>query len=171
MVSRILIPTDFSTASLQVVLAYLEQTDKKEVEIILACGVDLGSSITTLYSFDKEIYLEDIQGEDFIKGCQVIRAKYKNKVKEIYADLVVSKNSRYIANYLKGNQIIELVLSERYRYSQNKRLAFDLHGRLCELQQKVGSLVNKLAIPQSEKDERDELEALFFRKNIKLSYE
>lgn len=171
MVSRILIPTDFSTASLQVVLAYLEQTENRQVEIILACGVDLGTSITTLLGFDKDFYLDEIQSEDFIKGCQMIRSRYKDKLIEIYADLVISKNRRYIANYLKGNRIEELVLSEQYQHSDSHHHTFDLHGRLCELQKKVGSIVNKLAVRQQEKDERDELEALFFRNDRKLSYE
>lgn len=168
---RILIPTDFSLTSLQVVLAYLEQTDEQQVEIVLTCGVDLGNSITALLSFDKDYYLDKMQGEDFIKGCEVIRSRYKNKLVEIYSDLMISRNSRYIINYLKGNQITDLILSEQYHYSPKGNHVFDLHGRLSDLQKQVGSLVSRLAIPQANKEEQDNLEAIFFRTEIKLGYE
>src|SRR5690606_14477286 len=104
MIQRVLIPTDFTVNSLRIALEYLESSKNEHVELVLTGGYNLGESISMLLGFTLDDHLAELQDEDFLKACEMIKSRFKNKVVEIYADFMISKNKRYVSNYLKGRQ-------------------------------------------------------------------
>ncbi len=171
-IKRVLIPTDFSVGSLRIVLEFLEQSNPEEpLELVLAGGLHLGDSITTLLGFSKEDYLSELQNEDFIKGCEIIRSRFEDHVVELYSDVLSSKNSRYLQNYMKGHQIQELIYLEQYRFELPHKNSFDLNAVLKALDNKLYPKPQRLCMPMLKSTHIDSMDSIFFRKDWNLSYE
>jgi len=170
MLQRILIPTDFTVNSLRIALEYLESSDDKPVELVLVSGYKLGNSISMLLGFTLDDQLDELQDEDFIKGCEMIKSRFKDKVVEIYADFMVSKNRRYVQNYLKGRQYTRVVLPDVFEFRHTKN-SFDIIELLNAVQPSNMPDIFEVSMGESELQEHDTLDGFFFRKNWRLSYE
>jgi hypothetical protein len=171
-IQRVLVPTDFTVDSLRIALEYLENNgDNQRVELVLVCGYDLGDSITVLLGFTKDDHLARLQGEDFVKGCEMIKSRFKQTVVEMYADLLISKNARYVRNYLKGNRITQVVLPETYGFRFFNRHCFDILNVLKAVGLEALPEVVSLPVVGNETDNIDTMDSIFFRKGWKVSYE
>ncbi|WP_437921962.1 hypothetical protein [Sphingobacterium sp. LRF_L2] len=170
-IARILVPTDFTVKSLRIVLDFLEKDDNNKVEIVLACGYDIGDSITGLLGFTKDDHLSKLESDDFIKGCEMIKASFKTKVVEMYADLVISKNTRYLQNFFKGNRITHVVLPEDYRFHASVRACFDITMLLKKNAVQTGIKVIPLRCDGETAESIDSMDSIFFRKDWRVSYE
>lgn len=170
-VARVLVPTDFSVDSLRTVLDYLENHLDQRVEIVLACGYDIGDSITGILGFIKEDHLVKLENDDFIKGCEMIKSRFKRNIVELYADLLISKNVRYLRNYLKGNRITHLVLPKSFSFSCVERSAFNLDRVLREHADALSAKVVSVGVQIGHTQGIDTLDSMFFRKDWRMSYE
>lgn len=169
-IQRVLIPTDFTIDSLRSALQYLEGMEGDKIEIVLAGGYKMDSSITGLLGFSKEFYLDIVQTEDFIKGCSMIRSRFENKVSEIYADLILSRNIRYLRNYLNGAGITKIVIAEGYDFQSSIKNSFNISELLKE------HVPGNIQVVSLKSDKRalqdiDALDGIFFRKDWRLGYE
>jgi len=169
-IQRVLIPTDFSVDSLRIALEYLERTSDKQVELVLTGGYYMDDSITGLLGFTKEYYLDEIQNEDFIKGCGLIKSRFGSRIVEIYTDLFLSKNSRYVKNYIKGARITQIVHSEGYNFQFPNRNFFDVSDLLNRSNNEIISRINVI-INDNLAENIDALDGIFFRKDWRVGYE
>jgi len=170
MIQRVLIPTDFTVNSLRIVLEYLENSGNLQVELVLTCGYNLGESISFLLGFTLDDHLAEMQNEDFLKGCEMIKSRFKDKVVEMYADFMISKNKRYVRNYLKGRQFAHIVVPDTFEFKYTKN-SFDVVELL-----KTAALPNMPAITSVSMGEenlqaQDTLDGFFFRKKWRFTYE
>jgi len=171
---RVLIPTDFSVNSLRIVLEFLENhtaEEQLELELVLVYGLQLSDSITSLLAFNKEDCLADLQSEDFIKGCEIIRTRYKDKLTELYADVLTSKNPRYLQNYIKGHRIQQVIILEGLSFSPTARHNFDVNLTLKGMEKQLAVPLLHLQVPEEMGTQRDLMDGIFFRKKWRLSYE
>ncbi|MFE7088545.1 hypothetical protein ACFU8T_20605 [Sphingobacterium spiritivorum] len=166
---RILIPTDFSIHSLQFLITVLEEEPAAQVEVVLAYGMRSGSFMTELFIFSKEEYLQKVQSEEFIKGCQMIENRFGEKVSGLYADVLTSDNPNYIRNYLKGNHIHEVILHEEHYSTCTHKHYLDLHRPLMKAAPFL-SVLSDSSFSEKQHAEQNEIADLFFRSQYDVTY-
>ncbi|WP_037495266.1 hypothetical protein [Sphingobacterium deserti] len=170
-IARVLVPTDFSVDSLRIVLDYLETTPDQKVELVLACGYDIGDSITSLLGITKEDHLMKLENEDFIKGCEMIKSRFKSRIVEMYSDLLISRNGRYLRNYFKGSRVTHIVVPEGYTFSPTERGVFDITEILKKNVAEVGPELITILLREHIAEGIDSMDSIFFRKDWGVSYE
>ncbi|GHE23531.1 hypothetical protein [Sphingobacterium griseoflavum] len=170
-VACVLIPTDFSVYSLRIVLDFMEKRTDRKVELVLACGYDIGDSITSLLGITKEDHLARLESADFIKGCEMIRSRFKNNLVGMYCDLLISRNSRYLRNYFKGSRVTHIVLPEGYTFASKERNVFDITELLKEHVYHIGVATIPVSLEKQVVEGIDSMDSFFFRKDWRVSYE
>lgn len=170
MIQRVLIPTDFTVNSLRIVLEYLENSGDQKVELVLTCGYNLGESISFLLGFTLDDHLAEMQNEDFLKGCEMIKSRFKDKVVEMYADFMISKSKRYIRNYLKGGQFARIVLPDTFEFTF-KENCFDVVELLKTVTLPNMPIITSVCMGEEGLQVQDTLDGFFFRKKWRLTYE
>ncbi|PRD54508.1 hypothetical protein [Sphingobacterium gobiense] len=169
MIQRVLVPTDFTVNSLRIVLEYLENNKDEQVELVLVGGYKLSESISMLLGFTLDDHLAELQHDDFLKGCEIIKSRFKDKVVEMYADSMISKNKRYIRNYLKGRKFTQVVLPDAFEFQEVEN-SFDV-AALLRSQPLALPQVIPVVMGEDERSRHDTLDSFFFRKKWRFSYE
>ncbi len=170
-IARILVPTDFSVDSLRIVLDFMEKNADQKVELVLACGYDIGDSITSLLGITKEDHLTRLESEDFIKGCEMIKSRFKNSLVEMYSDLIISRNARYLRNYFKGGRVTHVVLPDSYTFSSKEPSVFDLTELLRKNAESIAATIIPIRLEGQVVEGMDSMDSIFFRKDWRVSYE
>ncbi|MEC7263453.1 MAG: hypothetical protein VXW38_06905 [Bacteroidota bacterium] len=122
---KVLIPTDFSVKSLELVRKTIEDNQNVLLEIILLHGTHLSNSITDLLFFSKSRMIKDLQTEEFTEAINVLKNKYPIKLDSLYVDLITSKNKAYFLNYLEAAKIDEIVVPQKGFLDFKKAKGFD----------------------------------------------
>jgi len=170
MIQRVLIPTDFTVNSLRIVLEYLENSNHQQVELVLTCGYNLGESIGMLLGFTVDDYLAEMQNEDFLKGCEMIKSRFKDRVVEMYGDLMISRNKRYVHNYLKGGQFAQIVLPNIFEFNYTTN-CFDIVELMKTSQLSGMPEIISVSMSDEKLQAQDTLDSFFFRKKWRFTYE
>lgn len=110
---KVLIPTDFSVKSLELVRKTIEDSEKGSLEIVLLHGVYLSNSITDLLFFSKTRMIKELQTDEFTEAINVLRNKYPIKLDSLHVDLITSKNKAYFMNYVEAAHIDEIVVPQK----------------------------------------------------------
>ncbi|HTN45370.1 MAG TPA: hypothetical protein VL098_03420 [Flavipsychrobacter sp.] len=110
--NHILIPTDFSIASLSIVSAVAEEFGTAPVKITLFHLIDMPTSISELLTFrrSKSRYEQQINDE-FHDACHVLQNKFANSIAELKVELAFGNSSAYIKNYLEANKVTVVAVS------------------------------------------------------------
>ncbi|AYN66508.1 hypothetical protein D1013_03470 [Euzebyella marina] len=107
---KILIPTDFTTQSLELVQQTLEASSDRPLQIVLVHGCYPSLSITDMLFFSKTRIINQLQSEDFVEACKVLKNKYDSKLNSLTVDIITSNNESYFKNYLEGNKITHTIV-------------------------------------------------------------
>ena len=170
MIQRVLVPTDFSVKSLRIVLEYLENSGDDQMELVFTCGYRIEDSISSLLGFTLDDHLADMQSDDFLKGCEMIKSRFKHQIVEMYSDLIISKNKRYIRNYLKGRKITHIVIPNAFEFEYT-RSSFDIIEVLKTTELNNLPVVTAVCISDNSLSGQDALDSFFFRKKWRFIYE
>lgn len=160
MPKRILIPTDFSISSLNILKEFLQKdTSDTQYDVVLTCGYHLSESITDLLFFSKHKILRSLNTDAFMDAISIIRNKYANKLNTVNVDLFSGAVQSVFDDYLEGNKIDAIVFTADHRFNKTVKRSFDLSGMI----QKAS--VNKIMITPTEKEVRhpatDDLTVIF----------
>lgn len=123
--TRILIPTDFSIASLNLVKEAVDHSTSESLDIMLVYGVHLPTSISDLLFFSKAKQLEALQTHEFVSACSLLKNKYQSKIKSIYPELLTANNNGYIEQFLKHERIDLVYIPTYYKLLVSSRKHFD----------------------------------------------
>ncbi|MBK1438578.1 hypothetical protein JHJ32_01135 [Parapedobacter sp. ISTM3] len=123
MEKNVLIPTDFTIESLNVVKSVLNDRPYEcRYNIILLHGVQMSDSITDLLFYSKAKMLESLSNRHFDEACGVIRNKYASGINSMRVDLFNGSSQAAFDGYLLGNRIDEIYVPGRYRLrTSNKK--------------------------------------------------
>lgn len=166
---RVIIQTDFTVNSLNIVVDLLDRHPDQHFEIILIHGLRSDNSITELLGFHPEDHLEDLQTEEFIKACQLMRSKYGERINEMYADIITSQTDNYFKNYCRGNRIDHLVVAKDFRFEKVTPKSFDLLATFNR-NSRIGLSVIHLETQSESIPVIDKLDSLFFRRNWNVTF-
>jgi hypothetical protein len=131
-IQKVLIPTDFSIASLNLVREVAERTVHYQLDVLLIYGLHLPTSITELLFFSKDKVLDSLQSEDFMEACSLLKNKYFSKIHSIKADLVVGNNRNYINHYIKAEKVDRVFVPAFYGLKVQSRKYFDPSAALAK---------------------------------------
>ncbi|GAB3164087.1 hypothetical protein [Telluribacter humicola] len=126
MANTILIPTDFTIESLNVVKGALRQLDGEEVNLILVYSAHLSDCITDLLFFSKKKYLEDLQNEKFKEACEILLNKYASQINSFSIDLFTGNYQSTFHNFLLGNKVDAIFIPKSYKLKLGQKQSFDL---------------------------------------------
>lgn len=122
---KVLIPTDFSIASLNLVKEAVEQSASDKLDIILVYGVHLSTSIHELLFFSKNKVVTELQSTEFTDACSLLKNKYHSKIRSINAELLISNNRNYVEQFLKHEKIDQIFIPTHYKLKVDSRKYFD----------------------------------------------
>lgn len=123
----ILIPTDFTVQSLNVVKSALNKSNPEyRLDIVFVHGIYLSSSITDLLFFSKKEVLAELSNPDFEEACAVIRNKFHLQINSIRKELFVGFNQAAFNNLLEANRIEEAYISANHQMNFGNKKSFDI---------------------------------------------
>jgi len=126
MKKTVLIPTDYTIESLNVLKALLErEAGSHTYDIILLQGIHLSDSISELLFFSRNKVTESLTNQEFESACDVIRNKYASQIHSIRKDIYTGFTQAAFNNYAEANNISEAYIPSSYTLLQNKK-SFDL---------------------------------------------
>lgn len=101
---NILVPTDFTVDSLVLLKKAIENEDEK-LNLILAYGKPLPSSISELVFFSRSKILDSLESPSFKEAKGILENRYFSRVNSLRTDIFFGKNQNAFDNFLKGNKI------------------------------------------------------------------
>lgn len=115
MAKTILIATDYSLESLNILKKVLREKDASEDQnqynILLVSGYDSGDSIRDLLFNTKTTIFNKIRPAEFCDGYEIIRNKYPHLVNKIICDIFTGSFQRTFNQYVEANNIEEAYYS------------------------------------------------------------
>lgn len=115
MVKTILIATDYSLESLNILKKVLKEKDASEDQnqynILLVSGYDMGDSIRDLLFTTKSNIFSKIRSQEFCDAYGIINNKYPHLVNKIICDVFTGNFQRTFNQYVKAENIEEAYYS------------------------------------------------------------
>ncbi|CAN5471338.1 hypothetical protein BH23BAC1_BH23BAC1_20560 [soil metagenome] len=165
MTKTILIPTDFTIESLNIVKSALSKNDGEHLyNIIFLHGRYLSTSITERLFFSKKELLESLSNPEFEDAFNIIRNKYYSQINSILQDIFSGFNQAAFNNYLEGNGIDEAYIPADHKLNIQSKKSFDIIPLLLNSDLIVHEIKRskKVAIP-----EKGRLAEVFFNEFIR----
>lgn len=115
MTKSILIATDYSLESLNVLKEVLKEKDASEDQnqytVFLVSGYDMGDSIRDLLFNTKSTIFNKIKPQDFDDAYEIIKNKYPHLIDKIICDVFTGSFQRTFDQYIKTEHIEEAYYS------------------------------------------------------------
>ncbi|RAW00661.1 hypothetical protein [Pseudochryseolinea flava] len=106
----ILIPTDCSIYSLQVVKHAIDRNADCVVDVVLFTGVFLSNNISNMLFFSKEELVDELCSEEFHEACEIICNKYGKRVRSMRFEIFTGNTQAAFENFLLGNDVDEMFI-------------------------------------------------------------
>ncbi|WP_415324660.1 hypothetical protein [Chryseobacterium sp. MMS23-Vi53] len=115
MTKTILIATDYSLESLNILKKVLKEKDASEDQnqynILLVSGYDTGDSIRDLLFNTKSTIFNKLRPQEFCDAFGIIKNKYPHLINKIVCDIFTGSFQRTFNNYVKAENIEEAYYS------------------------------------------------------------
>ncbi len=158
MEKTVLIPTDFSIASLNIVKNYLNQQPADvRLNIILLHGLHQTDSITSLLFYSKSRMLEELTGKDFNEACHVLKNKYASQIRTMRKDVFSGFTQAAFNQYAEANRIDEVCIPILYNPKFKSKNSFDLLPYIKASKLRIETIGSEVDIPMPEKGNVAEL--------------
>lgn len=126
MLKTILVPTDFSVKSLNIIKKVVATlSPEQRIKIILGHGFIQDMGITDLLFFRKHKTVQNLTSDVFNAACKILMNKYEDVIEDIQVELFTGHNQGAFELYLEGNKVDELYLVQNYPYQYGKS-SFDI---------------------------------------------
>lgn len=127
MKKKLLIPTDFTIESLNVVKSVLnERSYEWCYHIILLHGVRLSDSITDMLFYSKAKMRESMSSHSFEEACGVIKNKYASGIASMVVDFFTGTTQAAFDSYILANRIDEIYMPRRYELRRRNKQSIDI---------------------------------------------
>lgn len=161
MKKTILIPTDFSVKSLNLVKEALNDNPETDTNIILVHGIEAPDSITELLFFSKRKLLSSLETEEFQSSCKLLQSKYGSQINSFCLDVFTGKNQAAFENYLEGNKVDETYIPNGYKFKRKNKKSFDITPYFIKSSIKTTE-INLQTSAEYQEQESDQVAELFF---------
>lgn len=121
----ILIPTDFSMESLNLVKHTLSNAEDDKFHFVLTHCRFLSDCPIDLLYFSKTELLQSLKTPEFKRACKALRQSYSADKVLIKTELFTGLNQAAFNAFIDGNQIDEAVIPKRYNPRLNRQTSFN----------------------------------------------
>ncbi|AZA52657.1 hypothetical protein [Chryseobacterium sp. G0201] len=115
MTKTILIATDYSLESLNILKKVMKEKDAREekiqYDILLVSGYEMGDSIRDLLFTTKSTIFNKIRSQEFVDAYGIIKNKYPHLINKIVCDIFTGSFQRTFNNYVNAENIEEAYYS------------------------------------------------------------
>lgn len=136
MTKTILIATDYSLESLNILKKVLKEKDASEdpnqYNILLVSGYDAGDSIRDLLFNTKSNIFNKIRSQDFCDAYGIIKNKYPHLINKIVCDIFSGSFQRTFNNYVKAEDIQEAYYSPSIKSRGNGKFDIAPYIKKCK---------------------------------------
>ncbi|WP_449400115.1 hypothetical protein [Chryseobacterium wanjuense] len=136
MTKTILIATDYSLESLNILKKVLRKKDASEDQnqynILLVSGYDMGDSIRDLLFNTKSAIFNKLRPLEFCEAYEIIRNKYPHLINKIVCDIFTGSFQRTFNNYVKAENIEEAYYSTSIRSTEKGKFDLIPYIKKCE---------------------------------------
>jgi len=154
-VKKVLIPTDFSVKSLNLLLEFLKQTTSDKYEVILGHGYDVSNSFSEMLFYSEHRILTKLLTREFRESCHLIENTYKSRLHKFRFSILTGNGKRYVRNYIEANKIDIVVYSKGYRMKFRSGSSFDLQPYLKDSKVEVMTIEHsQKVVPELENTEQ-----------------
>ena len=158
MEKTVLIPTDFSIASLNIVKNYVnEQPADIKLKIVLLHGLRQTDSIAGLLFNSKSRLLDELSNKEFNEGCHVLKNKYASQILTMRKDIFSGFTQNAFNSYAAANDIDEVCIPILYNPKFNNKNSFDLLPYIKASKLPVQTIGSVADVPMPEKGKMAEL--------------
>ena len=124
---KILIPTDFTIESIQVLKEYLATLNTEEhVSIVLCAGYHRSEGFLDLLHFSKHKLTKEFVHKDFSEALAILDNKFGDQIAAINIDFFSGWNLNAFKNYLMANEITQIVFSNEIKLSCKHKKWLDI---------------------------------------------
>jgi hypothetical protein len=121
---HILIPTDFTLGSLNVLRFGADAFDE-ELNITLLHFMEMPDSITDLLMLPRDTSVFNIISPEFREGVSLILNRYGSQIKRIRNDFFVGDGRRQFKNYLEHHKVDTIVFPENYALKMPSKRSYN----------------------------------------------
>lgn len=149
----ILIPTDFTVQSLNILKSVLSnKASNTTFDVILLHGLSLSDSIRDLLFFSKHEQIGTLTTPEFEEAYEVIKNKFDSQISSLRIDLFTGYNVSAFNNYLEGNKVEEIFISAKQQIFSNKN-SFNLDRFIakCSIQATTIDSISNTIYPEKGK--------------------
>lgn len=136
MKETILIPIDFTVASLNILKEALRMNQQSKRSYILVFEMNLGDSITDLLFLSKAMLIESCSNATFIEGLEILKNRYSESIDSLRVEPFYGFTKASFKNFLNANQVVEAYLAPL-------EIVKKRHKNL----KSINTLINKLNVP------------------------
>lgn len=122
----VLIPTDFTIESLNLLKYALQVPDENKVNVVLVLGLRLSDSIMDLLFLSRKEEVENLMSDDFKTACKIMRNKYAGRLNSFRIEIFSGFTQSSFRNFLEGNQITEIFIPRDYVLKSPAKKSFAL---------------------------------------------
>lgn len=123
----IVVPTDFSVQSLNVLKNILSENEGGcQYDIVLLHGLYLTDSITDLMFMSKRRLAEQLSNPAFEEACGVICSKFDSQISSIRKDIFTGFTQSAFDNYLEANRVEDVYVSTKKSFQFTDKRSFDI---------------------------------------------
>lgn len=153
MTKTILIATDYSLESLNILKKVMREKDAAEDQnqynILLVSGYDTGDSIRDLLFNTKSTIFNKLRPQEFCDAYGIVRNKYSHLINKIVCDIFTGSFQRTFNNYVKAENIEEAYYSPAIQSKGKSKFDLIPYIKKCkDLQSKEISLEVRDRLPE-----------------------
>ena len=121
----ILIPTDFSPGSLDLVKQTIDSSNDDTLHFVLTHCLFLPDEPFELLYFSKTEWIRSLKSAEFNRACRAIRERYPVEKMQITTELFTGLNQAAFNHFIDANQIDEAVIPKQYKPALNLKSSFN----------------------------------------------
>jgi hypothetical protein len=135
--TNILIPTDFSLASLKAIPALLEQQPGQQFNITLVNFLGLSDSISELLMLSRRNREYEHVTQEFLDECSRLSRQYSNQLLSLQTEFFYGTTVAVFKNYLEVREINQVARLKDHNYQKLTPLSYEpgplLERSKCQL--------------------------------------
>ena len=116
--TNILIPTDFTAASLKMTARFLQDANLHKCNIVLFHAFRLSSSPFDLLAFRTVDPACELVNEPFRQACKQLKVQFPERVGKIMIRCMTGDTRALFRNFLEANRISLVYCPDTYRFGQ-----------------------------------------------------
>lgn len=127
---NILIPTDFTVHSLDIIVATAEKYKAEQLNILLMHGLSMSDSISDLMLFSRNNDRYKLISKEFENACMIIKNRYASVIHNLSVRFMHGNTRHIFRNFLHANQIDLIVFPADYTLQKACEQSIDVAGLL-----------------------------------------